>query len=109
MLGVRIPPEAPRELKLKVKIDCNALEMTNGFLDHLSFMIDCDITVFENNESIKVPFDSERLKPRILESNLSNITKENLLKDDTLERLVTDVIFKTINKIDINYSEVKTI
>ena len=95
---------------MKVKIDCNALEMTNGFLDNLSFMIDCDITVFERvNNPIKVPFDSERLKPCILESNLSNKVKENLLKDDTLEHLVSDIIFKTINKININYSEVKKI
>lgn len=95
---------------MKVKIDCTVSEMTNGFLDNLSFMIDCDITVFEDVDNpIKVPFDSERFIPCILESNLSNKVKENLLKDDKLQDLIFKIIFKTINKINITYSEVKTI
>jgi len=72
------------------------MEMTNGFLDHLTFMIECDITILGINA--KIPFDSERLKVRINEANISNKLKEKLLKDNMLEQLVYEVMFKTVKR-----------
>ena len=92
---------------MKIKIDCSAEEMTNGFLDHLTFGIDCDITIIDYD--VKIPFDPERLKICIEESEASDQIKQELLKDDKLQILVFDVIWKTINKLNVNHSEVQEI
>lgn len=95
---------------MKVQIDCSIYEMTNGFLDNLSFSIECDITVFiDDNNSVNVPFDSERHKILIEDSGLPEKIKKQLSKDDILGNLVYDVIYKTISKLNVSYSETKTI
>lgn len=89
---------------MRIEIDCNAEELTNGFLDKLSFGIDCKIRVYTNrNTPIIVPFDYETLRVNIEDSELSAKLKNRFLKDDMLQQLVTETIFKTINKINVNH------
>jgi len=92
---------------MRIEINCQALEMTNGFLDKLSFIIDCEIEVYTNsNIPITVPYDSDRHKVCIEDSNLSKKLKKRFLKDDMLQQLVIKTIFKTIDKLNVNHSEV---
>ncbi len=94
---------------MKVETECRILEMTNGFLDNLSFLIECDITVYDGDTAINIPFDSDTHKILVEDSNLSKKLKQKLSGNHVFNQLVFDVIFKTIHKLDVTYSETKDI
>jgi len=67
---------------MQLKIKCSITEMTNGFLDNLSFMIECDITIFINDKSFDIPFDSDSHEILLNDSDLPDEIKQKLSKDD---------------------------